>query len=194
MKFLFFILLFPSILFSQNSVNPNVNAFIDSLDSKINYFFVEKTHPGLIVGIKKEYIKYECIKADYYLSTDLYWEDLNLKSWKKSFYSCSDDNSIETNSEYLNFAEKHFETIRNEEVLKYQTKKDSVVGDIIYGGYKIKNHQATKNYVFRINSEMNSKNFEDFYLTTEGDNINFDHNQNLRLIELHNLILNQKSE
>lgn len=181
-------------MLSQNSVNPNVNAFIDSLDSKINYFFVEKTHAGVIQFFNKEHIQYECIKADYYLSTDLYWKDLNHKYWKKLFYSCSDDNSIETNSEYLNFVEKHFETLKSEEILKYQTKKDSVVGDITYKSFYIKNHQPAKNYVFRINSEIVSKKFEDYYLTTEGDNINFDYNQNLILIELHNLILNQKTE
>lgn len=194
MRLLTFLILFPSLLFSQKSVNPHVNDFIESLDLKINYFFVENSHPGSMFLMKPEDVRYECIEADYYRSTHIYWKDLNNKYWKKSFYSCSDNNSIEINSEYLNFVENHFESIKNEEVLKYQTKKDSIVGDIIYGSYKIKNHEPAKNYVFRINSEMTSKKFKDYYLTTEGDNINFEHNQNLKLIAFHNLILNYKTK
>jgi len=84
----------------------------------------------------------------------------------------------------LNFAKRNFEIIKNEEVLKYQTKKDSVVGDMVYKSFKILGHQPIMNYVFRINSNLTSKKFESYYLTTEGDNINFEYNQSLKLIEL----------
>lgn len=191
MRLLTFLILFPPFLLSQKSVNPHVNDFIDSLDVKINYFFVENSHPGSMVLMRPEDVRYECIEADYYRSTHIYWKDVNNKHWKKSYYNCSEKSPIETDSTFLNFAEQNFDTIKNEEVLKYQTKKDSIVGDIIYGSYKIINHEPTKNYVFRFNSEMASKKFEDYHLTSEGDNINFEHNQNLKLIELHNLILNQ---
>jgi hypothetical protein len=182
MKFLF--LLFPLFLFSQESVNPKVNAYIDSLGIDTNYFFLEETHPGMIFMFRTNKIQYECVKNDYYVSTDLYWKDLNQNYWKKSFQKCSDETPITVDSSYLNFAERNFEIIKNEEVLKYQTKKDSVVGDNIYKSFKILNHEPIMNYVFRINSNLISKKFEPYYLTTEGDNINFEYNQSLKLIEL----------
>lgn len=188
MRLLTLILLFPWFLFSQKSLNPNANAFIDSLDLRINYFFVENTHPGSIAFIRKEDIKYECIKADYYRSTDVYWKDSNNKYWKKSFYNCSEKSPIETDSTILSFIEFNFETIKKEEVLKYQTKKDSIVQGVIRGSYKIRLHQPTKNYVFRLNSEIISKKFKTYHLATEGDNLNFEYNQNLKLVELNRLI------
>src|SRR5690606_21062724 len=182
MKFLF--LLFPFILLSQTSVNPKVNDYIDSLGIDTNYFFVEETHPGMIFMFRTKEIQYECVKNDYYVSTDLYWKDLNQNYYKKSFYQCSDEIPIAVDSSYLNFAERNFEIIKNEEVLKYQTKKDSVVGDMVYKSFKILGHQPIMNYVYRINSNLISKKFEPYYLTTEGDNINFEYNQSLKLIEL----------
>jgi len=83
MKFLF--LLFPFILLSQTSVNPKVNDYIDSLGIDTNYFFVEERHPGMIFMFRTKEIQYECVKNDYYISTDLYWKDSNQNYWRKSF-------------------------------------------------------------------------------------------------------------
>lgn len=190
MKFLI-ILLFPIFIFGQTSVNPKVNEFTETFDLKNDYFFVDNTHPGAIFMVRPENMEYEeCVKVDYYFSTNLYWQGKDGNFYEKSFYPCSETETKLTNSDFLDFARKNFEILKTEEVKKYQLKKDSIVGNTIYGSNKILNHQPVKNYTFKIRNEIIFKRFETYYLTTEGDNINYEHNQSLKLIELDRMLDN----
>lgn len=187
-KNLLLLLLFPALVFSQISENPKINTFIDSLGSGTNYFFVEETRPGTIKVMKKEDMQYDCIETPYYWSTDLFWEDKNRNYWRKSFFSCSEHTAEKVDATYLNFVKNNFETIKNEEVLVYKTKNDSISGDRTYTFFKTSNHEPIKNYIFRIDSEKISKRLETFRLTTQGDNLNYEHNQNLKIAELDRMI------
>lgn len=182
------LLCFPVLLFSQNSLNPRVNNFIDSLDDSINYFFVEETHPG--ITLMTQDIQYECFNENYYIFTKVFWKDNSENYFEKTFYRCSETKPTLTSSDYFDFVISNFEIIKNEEVLPYQTEPDRVEDGKTIKSLYIKNHRAIRNYIFRKDGNIFSKKFDAYFLTTKGDNINFETNRKLKLAELDGKLIN----
>lgn len=187
---LLLLLCFPFFLNAQNALNPRVNSFIDSFDESTNYFFVEETHPGIILMSQK--IEYDCYDENYYVFTKLYWKDKSGNYYKKTFYQCSETDAKEIDSKAYEFAFANFELIKNEEVLPYQTKPDRIEDGKIIKYFSSKSHTAYRNYFFKKNNEIFSKKFDAYFITTKGDNLNYEFNQKLKLVELDNLILGEE--
>lgn len=80
---LLLLLCFPLFLNAQNALNPRVSSFIDSFDESTNYFFVEETHPGLVLMVRE--VQYDCFRENYYVFTELYWKDKSGNYFKKNF-------------------------------------------------------------------------------------------------------------
>jgi hypothetical protein len=137
-------------------------------------------------------VQYDCFHENYYVFTELYWKDKSGNYFKKKFYPCSETDAKKIDSKAYEFAIANFELIKNEEVLRYQTKPDKVEDGKIIKSLYIKNHRAIRNYFFKKNNEIFSKKFDAYFITTKGDNINYEHNQNLKLIQLENLILGEE--
>lgn len=187
---LLLLLCFPLFLNAQNALNPRVSSFIDSFDKSTNYFFVEETHPGLVLMVRE--VQYDCFHENYYVFTEFYWKDKSGNYFKKKFYPCSETDAKKIDSKAYELAIGNFELIKNEEVLPYQTKPDRIEDGKIIKYFSVKSHTAFRYYFFRKNDEIFSKKFDAYFITTEGDNINYEHNQNLKLIQLENLILGEE--
>lgn len=122
-----------------------------------------------------------CSNCSDYYSTYLIWEE-NEIDYIQIFDNCGNFYPVQIqNKSILKFMKENFETFRNERVKFYQTDKTSILTI---------SHSTYKEFLFSLNDEEIYNYFDTYNLesSTERVNINYLHNQNLKLIQLNNMI------
>ncbi len=106
-----------------------------------------------------------------------FWTE-NGKSYVQKFDNCSEFNIVEIfDFKPTEFLINNMTELQTESVKRYQVDKDT---------YSTVSHSCFRNYILNDEQTKYEKKFDIYDLTGENDNLNFETNNNLRLIQLDN--------
>ena len=152
----------------------NFQNITESFEAKnLNYIGLKKYCIGSI--ILNELSPKDCenclSKNDIYI----FWTD-NGKSFVQKFDNCSEFNIVEIiDFEPIEFLKSNSTKLQTESVKRYQVDQDI---------YSTTTHSCFRNYVLNDGQTKFKKEFDVYDLTGEKENLNFNTNNDLKLIEL----------
>jgi hypothetical protein len=104
-----------------------------------------------------------------------FWNE-NSKSYAQKFDDCSDFNIVEISdfkvSEFLN---KNTSELQTEKVERYKVDKET---------YSTVSHSCFRNYILNDGNKKYEKDFDIYDLTGEKDNLHYELNNNLKIVQL----------
>lgn len=178
---LFFCLVINQI-YGQNSVDSILN--IKTTEFKLNkindFFYFETYSTGTARLAQKDEIDCSIGDSDIYM----FWRKNNQDFIQK--VSRCKESKIKISKDIIDFYSKNLVVIKDENIERYKTREDSVIGNRRYSFIKMVSHSCFSKLYMNIKSTLVTKTIDEFNLTNElaQPNINYDKNSTLKMIEL----------
>lgn len=144
------------------------------------FFYYEKYCVGSIKSTKKNEIDCSLKSSNLYV----FWKE-NGKSFFQKINLCENP-KIKISNKIVGFYLKNSVIIQKENIERYKTGKDSIVGNKIYSKIQTSPHSCHSKIYFYNNSDLIEKHISEFDLTNGSmqPNINFEYNNNLKMVKL----------
>ena len=169
---------------NQTVDEKNVKQKIKELNKKqIDYLLLKKyyTYFGFLNSVNRNENCNDCSSNTFYY---IIWKEKS-ENYIQKFDKCGFFYPKKLiNSSIIDFYNSNFEDLKNEDVKMYE------IGN---GKVSFEMHTELRDFILKKNQNLIHKNFDILYLTTneEMPNLNYEYNNNLKLIELNKLIANE---